>query len=63
VVSNAHTSCAWNGQASYYSIRVGERINRDAAWYYPNPSPAASSIAGYVAFWHGVSIELHSAGR
>ncbi len=30
---------------------------RDAAWYYPTPSPAASHIAGYIAFWHGVSIE------
>ena len=63
VASDAQTSCAWKGQASYYSIRVGERINRDAAWYYPNPSPAASNIAGYVAFWRGVSIEPQSASR
>jgi len=28
----------------------------DAAWYYPNPKPAASKIAGKVAFWKGVKI-------
>ena len=63
VPSDAHTSCPWKGQASYYSIRVGQEINRDAAWHYPNPSPAASRIAGYVAFWRGVSIERETASR
>jgi uncharacterized protein (DUF427 family) len=37
--------------ASYYTIVVEGRRNDDAAWYYPNPSRAASEIAGYVAFW------------
>jgi uncharacterized protein (DUF427 family) len=31
--------------------------NRDAAWYYPGPMPAASNIAGHVAFWRGVRVE------
>ena len=33
------------------------KVNHDAAWYYPQPNPAASSIAGHVAFWHGVRVE------
>jgi len=32
-------------------------VNKDAAWYYPDPKPAAANIAGYVAFWKGVKIE------
>lgn len=32
-------------------------MNRDAAWYYPQPRPAASQIAGHVAFWHGVRVQ------
>ena len=32
-------------------------MNRNAAWFYPTPSAAASSIAGRIAFWHGVKIE------
>jgi len=28
-----------------------------AAWFYPNPSPAADRIKGRVAFWHGVKVD------
>ena len=43
----------WNGG------RAGRNgtVKRDAAWYYPQPSPAASRIAGHVAFWRGVKVE------
>ncbi len=54
--SNTHTVCAWKGIANYYSIEVDGQINKDAAWYYPNPNTAASNIKDYVAFWRGVEI-------
>jgi uncharacterized protein (DUF427 family) len=43
--------------ASYYDVVAGDNVNRDAAWYYPNPSPSADAIKGRVAFWHGVKVE------
>ena len=55
--SNTHTVCPWKGVASYYNIVVDGKMNRDAAWYYPDPKPAAKEIANYVAFWHGVQVE------
>ncbi len=55
--SDSHTTCHWKGVASYYDVVVGDRVNRDAAWYYPKPSPAADRIKGRVAFWHGVKVE------
>lgn len=55
--SDTHTVCGWKGTASYYDVMVGEQINKDAAWYYPTPLPAAHQIAGYVAFWKGVRVE------
>jgi uncharacterized protein (DUF427 family) len=55
--SQTHTVCSWKGTASYYDIEVEGRVNRDAAWYYPEPSPAAKNIAGHVAFWKGVQVE------
>ncbi len=55
--SQTHTMCGWKGTASYYDVVVGDDVNRDAAWYYPTPLPAAEQIAGYVAFWKGVRIE------
>ncbi len=41
----------------YYDIVVGERVNPDAARYYPNPSQASDRIKGRVAFWHDVTVE------
>lgn len=55
--SDTHTTCPWKGVASYYTVVVDGQENKDAAWYYPNPKPAASHIAGYVAFWRGVKVE------
>jgi uncharacterized protein (DUF427 family) len=54
--SSTHTVCGWKGTASYYTVNVEGRTNRDAAWYYPAPKEAAQEIAGYVAFWHGVEV-------
>jgi uncharacterized protein (DUF427 family) len=55
--SATHTTCAWKGVASYYNVVVDGQVNKDAAWYYPAPKPAAKQIAGYVAFWRGVKVE------
>jgi uncharacterized protein (DUF427 family) len=55
--NSTHTTCPWKGQASYYNVAVDGRVNRDAAWYYPNPKPAAAQIKDYVAFWRGVRVE------
>ena len=56
VESDTHTTCPWKGEASYYTIVAGERENKDAAWYYPAPKPAAENITGRVAFWRGVTV-------
>ena len=54
--SGTHSTCPWKGEASYYSIKVGDQINQDAAWYYLAPKEAATEIKDYVAFWNGVEI-------
>jgi uncharacterized protein (DUF427 family) len=54
--SATHTACAWKGLASYYDIVVGADINRDAAWYYPEPSDAARQIKDRIAFWKGILV-------
>jgi uncharacterized protein (DUF427 family) len=54
--SQTHTRCAWKGVASYYDVVVGDAVNRDAAWYYPEPLAAAAQIRGRVAFWRGVVV-------
>lgn len=54
--SSTHTTCPWKGEASYYSVEVDGQVNRDAAWHYPTPKPAAAEIAGRIAFWRGVTV-------
>jgi len=49
--SDRHTTCPWKGEASYYHIRVGEEEEKNAAWYYPQPKPAARQITNHVAFY------------
>ena len=55
--SDTHTTCPWKGVASYYDVVVNGKVNRDAAWYYPEPKEAARQITDHVAFWHGVNVE------
>jgi uncharacterized protein (DUF427 family) len=54
--SDTHTTCHWKGVASYYHVKVGGKLNADAAWFYPEPSTAANSIRNYIAFWRGVTV-------
>ena len=55
---SSHTSsCPWKGIAQYYTLVVDGQKNRDAAWYYREPKPAAKNIAGRIAFWKGVKVE------
>ena len=55
--SDSHTICPWKGEASYYDIEVDGAVNRDAAWFYPEPKPAAANIRNRIAFWKGVTVE------
>ena len=50
------TVCPWKGTAHYHSITVGGETNTDAAWYYPDPKPAAAEIKDRIAFWRGVVV-------
>jgi uncharacterized protein (DUF427 family) len=53
-----HTSvCPWKGTAHYYHVEVNGIKNENAAWYYPEPKPAAAQIKDRIAFWKGVRVE------
>lgn len=55
--SDHHTVCGWKGTCSYYDVVVGDAVNANAAWYYPETKPEADNVRGRVAFWHGVQVE------
>jgi uncharacterized protein (DUF427 family) len=54
--SDTSTHCPWKGDASYYHVRIGDDVNADAAWFYPQPREAAAEIRDHVAFWRGVEV-------
>ena len=53
VPSGRTTFCEFKGGAHYYTVRAGGRVEKDAAWYYPRPSPGFEAIADHVAFYPG----------
>ena len=50
------TICPWKGTAHYNTVVAGGSKNPDAAWYYPDPKPAAARIKDRVAFWKGIRV-------
>ena len=47
-----HTHCPKKGDASYYTIRVGDRVVKNGAWYYPEVlSHTPPVLAGLIAFY------------
>jgi uncharacterized protein (DUF427 family) len=49
--SERHTRCPKKGEASYYTIRVGDQVLEAGAWYYPEPLRGAPPIKRLVAFY------------
>ena len=45
------------GQARFLTVVIDGQDNQDAAFYYPDPKPAARKLKGFVGFWRGVEIE------
>ncbi len=49
--SDPATYCPFKGDASYYSLVVGDTRLDDAVWTYEQPYDAVAGIAGHVAFY------------
>ena len=46
-----HTRCPFKGEASYWSIEVGDRRSEDIAWAYEDPLPPRADLKGRIAFY------------
>jgi uncharacterized protein (DUF427 family) len=47
-----HTHCPKKGDASYFTVRVGDRVVENGAWYYPEPLDSAPpELKGLIAFY------------
>ncbi len=45
------THCPYKGDASYWTLRVADRVAENAAWSYPEPLEGAPPLAGFLAFY------------
>jgi uncharacterized protein (DUF427 family) len=49
--SDTRTWCAYKGQASYWSVAMGDRVVPDLVWSYPEPAADAAELGGCLAFF------------
>lgn len=49
--SDTITRCPYKGEAEYWSVRLGDKLHEDVAWFYRMPLPESQKVAGLVAFY------------
>ena len=49
--SESHTYCPYKGEASYFSLKVGDTSSEDAIWTYETPYDAVAPIRDHLAFY------------
>jgi uncharacterized protein (DUF427 family) len=51
--TDTHTACPYKGEASYWTVRLGDgRELADAVWGYPKPLAESSAVTGRISFLH-----------
>lgn len=46
-----HTHCPFKGNASYWSLTVGDKFAENVVWSYEDPLPEVAELKGYIAFY------------
>ncbi|MBZ5544256.1 MAG: DUF427 domain-containing protein [Acidobacteriia bacterium] len=51
LADSPRTFCEFKGLASYWTLRVRDKLSANAAWSYERPSPGYEAISGHLAFY------------
>lgn len=62
-LTDHHTHCPYKGTASYYSVRVGDTVRENVAWYYPFPQPQVAKIQNLIGFYDETIDEFYVDGQ
>jgi uncharacterized protein (DUF427 family) len=46
-----HTTCPFKGEASYWSVQLGDDMHENLVWSYETPIPDAAGITGLMCFY------------
>jgi uncharacterized protein (DUF427 family) len=59
VPSSNRSRCAYKGSAAYWHVRVGDRVEHDLVWSYPEPQHDAEGVRDLLCFFNErVDLEL-----
>ncbi|HZQ49101.1 MAG TPA: DUF427 domain-containing protein [Candidatus Dormibacteraeota bacterium] len=50
--TSTHTRCPYKGVASYWSLNLGGRVEKDIVWSYPNPIAECTRIENLMSFYN-----------
>ena len=50
--SDTSSACPYKGHASYWSVRVGDKLFNDLVWGYPAPIPECPKIENLLSFYN-----------
>jgi uncharacterized protein (DUF427 family) len=50
--TNRETTCPFKGEASYWSLKVGDDVHENVVWSYETPIPEAEGITGLMCFFN-----------
>jgi adenylate cyclase len=58
--SDFSTHCPFKGNASYWSLKLGDQVVDNVAWAYQEPYREAEAIRGYLSFYRNKISALHA---
>ena len=61
--SATESRCPYKGEASYWSIKLGNETFADLVWGYMDPIPEIPKIKGLVCFWHERGCDIYIDGE
>lgn len=50
--TNRETTCPFKGEASYWSVEVGDDVHENLVWSYETPIPESEGITGLMCFYN-----------
>jgi len=50
--TNFETQCPFKGQATYWTLQLGDAVHDGIVWSYENPIPTAAAITGLLCFYN-----------
>ena len=58
----AYSQCPYKGIASYWSVKIGDKVHPDIVWSYPDPIPECPKVRDLLCFFNE-KVDLYIDGQ